>query len=138
VESSGVILLDTHVLIWLDTADRRLGRKTRALIEKQWAESRVAVSAISFWEAGMLTERRRFRPAVPIAEWRVRWLDAGLLEFPLDGATLVRALDLGALPEDPADRFIAATALAEQATLVTADEKILGWQHAMARHDART
>ena len=133
-----MILLDTHALIWLDTADRRLGRKTRALIEKQWAENKVAVSAISFWEAGMLTERGRFRPAVPIAEWRVRWLDAGLLEFPLDGAILVRALDLGALPEDPADRFIAATALAEQARLVTADEKILAWQHAMARHDART
>lgn len=133
-----MILLDTHALIWLDTADRRLGRKTRALIEKLWAENKVAVSAISFWEAGMLTERGRFRPAVPITEWRVRWLDAGLLEFPLDGAILIRALDLGALPEDPADRFIAATALGEQAKLVTADEKILGWQHGMACHDART
>ena len=45
---------------------------------------------------------------------------------------------MGALPEDPADRFIAATALVEQAELVTADERILAWQHAMARHDART
>ncbi len=133
-----MILIDTHVLIWLDVADRRLGRKTRALIEKQWAENKVAVSAISFWEAGMLTERGRFRPAVPIADWRVHWLDAGLLEFPLDGAVLIRALDLGGLPEDPADRFIAATALVEQAELVTADERILAWQHAMARHDART
>ncbi|MPZ45882.1 MAG: PIN domain-containing protein [Betaproteobacteria bacterium] len=133
-----MILLDTHTLIWLDTADRRLGRKTRALIEKQWAENKVAVSAISFWEAGMLTERGRFRPAVPVAEWRVRWLDAGLLEFPLDGAILIRALDRDALPKDPADRFIVATALAEQAKLVTADEKILAWQHAMARHDAKT
>jgi PIN domain nuclease of toxin-antitoxin system len=74
VESTEVILLDTHALIWLDTADRRLGRKTRALIERQWAENKVAVSAISFWEAGMLTQRGRFQPAVPIAEWRIRWL----------------------------------------------------------------
>ena len=133
-----MILLDTHALIWLDTADRRLGRTTRALIEKQWAENKVAVSAISFWEAGMLTEGGRFRPAVPIGEWRVRWLDAGLLEFPLDGAILIRALDLGELAEDPADRFIAATALAGQARLVTADEKILVWQHPVVRHDART
>lgn len=133
-----MILLDTHVLIWLDTADRRLGRKTRALIQRQWADDEVAVSAISFWEAGMLTARGRFRPAAPIAQWRVRWLNAGLRELPLDGALLMRALDLGALPEDPADRFIVATALAEQAKLVTADEALLAWQHPMARHDART
>lgn len=133
-----MILLDTHALIWLDTADRRLGRKTRALIQRHWAENKVAVSAISFWEAGMLTERGRFRPAVAIAEWRVHWLDAGLLEFPLHGAILIRALDLGAVSEDPADRFITATALAEEATLVTADEKVLAWQHPMVRHDART
>ncbi len=133
-----MILLDTHALIWLDTADRRLGRRTRALIEKHWTANKVAVSAISFWEAGMLTARRRFRPAVPIEEWRVRWLDAGLLEVPLDGAILIRALDLGGFPEDPADRFIAATALMGQAELVTADERILTWSHSMARHDART
>jgi PIN domain nuclease of toxin-antitoxin system len=29
-----MILLDTHVLVWLDTDDRRLGPKTRALIDK--------------------------------------------------------------------------------------------------------
>ena len=133
-----MILLDTHALIWLDAADRRLGRRACALIEKEWTGNKVAVSAISFWEAGMLAERGRFRPAVPIAEWRVRWLDAGLLEFPLDGAILIRALDLGEFPGDPADRFIAATALAAEAKLATADEKILTWQHPMARHDART
>jgi PIN domain nuclease of toxin-antitoxin system len=108
------------------------------LIEKQWTENKVAVSAISFWEAGVLTERGRFRPAVPIAEWRVRWLDAGLIEFPLDGAILIRALDLATLPPDPADRFIVATTLVAQAKLVTVDEKILAWKGAMARHDART
>lgn len=133
-----MILLDTHALIWIDTADRRLGRKTRALLDRQWAENQVAVSAISFWEAGMLTQRGRFRPAVPIDQWRVRWLDAGLIEFPLDGAMLIRALDLGSFPEDPADRFIAATALAEHARLVTADEKILAWQHSLPRHDAKS
>lgn len=133
-----MILLDTHALIWLDTADRRLGKKTRALVEREWAINQVAVSAISFWEAGMLAERGRFRPAAPIAEWRIRWLNAGLIERSLDGAILVRALDLGSLPADPADRFIAATALVAQAVLVTADERILAWKHALTRHDATT
>lgn len=133
-----MILLDTHALLWLDTADRNLGRKTRALIEKHWAADKVGVSAISFWEAGMLAERGRFRTAVPIPDWRMRWLDAGLLEFPLDGGIAVRSMDLSGLPPDPADRFIAATALAKEATLITADEKILGWHHSLPRHDART
>jgi PIN domain nuclease of toxin-antitoxin system len=138
VESPEVILLDTHALIWLDTADRRLGKKTRALVEKEWALNQVAVSAITFWEAGMLAERRKIRLAAPVAEWRTRWVDAGLIELPLDGTVLVRSLDLGSLSADPADRFIAATALAVHAVLVSADEKILTWQHELARHDAST
>ena len=133
-----MILLDTHALIWLDTADRRLGKKTRALVEKEWALNQVAVSAMSFWEAGMLAERRKIRLAAPVAEWRTRWVDAGLIELPLDGTVLVRSLDLGSLSADPADRFIAATALAVQAVLVSADEKILTWPHELARHDAST
>ena len=133
-----MILLDTHALIWLDTADRRLGKKTRALVEKEWALNQVAVSAITFWEAGMLAERRKIRLAAPVAEWRTRWVDAGLIELPLDGTVLVRSLDLGSLSADPADRFIAATALAVHAVLVSADEKILTWQHELARHDAST
>ena len=133
-----MILLDTHALIWLDTADRRLGKKTRALVEKEWALNQVAGSAITFWEAGMLAERRKIRLAAPVAEWRTRWVDAGLIELPLDGTVLVRSLDLGSLSADPADRFIAATALAVHAVLVSADEKILTWQHELARHDAST
>ena len=133
-----MILLDTHALIWLDTADRRLGKKTRALVEREWALNQVAVSAITFWEAGMLAERRKIRLAAPVAEWRTRWVDAGLIELPLDGTVLVRSLDLGSLSADPADRFIAATALAVHAVLVSADEKILTWQHELARHDAST
>lgn len=138
MESPEGILLDAHALIWLDTADRRLGKKTRALVEKEWALNQVAVSAITFWEAGMLAERRKIRLAALVAEWRTRWVDAGLIELPLDGTVLVRSLDLGSLSADPAGRFIAATALVVQAVLVSADEKILTWQHELARHDAST
>jgi len=49
----------------------------------------------------------------------------------------VRALDLSDLHDDPADRFIVATALVHGAALMTADERLLDWHHAMERHDAR-
>lgn len=71
----------------------------------------------------------------PPSELRALLLDAGVAELSLTGdiALLSAGLDLHG---DPADRFIAATAIAHRATLVTADERLLKWKHAMARHNA--
>lgn len=135
--SDEVIFLDTHVLVWADTDDRKLGRKARTLLERAWAKGQVGVSAISFWEIGMLEARRRLKLPLPLHEWRETLLQAGVIEFPLNGSIALRALDFVGLHDDPADRFIVATALIESATLLTADEKLLGWSHSMVRHDAR-
>jgi PIN domain nuclease of toxin-antitoxin system len=132
-----VIVLDTHVLVWAASDDRKLGRKARALIDQQWASGRVAVPAIAFWEVGLLQERSRLRLPSTVREWRDSVLAAGAIELPLDGTVAVRALDLAGLHDDPADRFIVATALVHEAALVTADERLLDWRHAMERHDAR-
>ena len=133
-----MILLDTHVLAWVDADDRKLGRRTRALVAREWEKVGVAVSAITFWEIGCLAERKRIKlPASPAA-WREDWLSAGLVEIALEGESAIRSLDLAGLGPDPADRMIAATALACRATLVTADERLLDWKHALPRHDART
>ena len=132
-----MILLDTHVLVWALNDDRKLGRKSRALIDRNWTAGEVAVSAILFWEAGMLHTRRRLKLPSPAKSWRDEVLAAGVREIPLDGAIAVRALDLEGLPDDPADRFIAATAILNGAALLTADEKMLGWHHNLERRDAR-
>ena len=58
--------------------------------------------------------------------------------MPLDGGIAARALDLTGISEDPADRFIAATAIAIVGTLATADQMLLDWQHSLTRLDART
>ena len=132
-----MILLDTHVLLWALRDERKLGRKSRALIERHWAVGEVAVAAISFWEAGMLHSRRRLKLPSPARIWRNDVLAAGVREIALDGAIAVRALDLDGLPDDPADRFIVASAILHNAVLLTADEKLLGWHHTLERHDAR-
>jgi PIN domain nuclease of toxin-antitoxin system len=132
-----VIVLDTHVLVWAASDDRKLGRKARALIDQQWAIGRVAVPAIAFWEVGLLQERSRLRLPSTVREWRDSVLAAGAIELPLDGTVALRAIDLAGLHDDPADRFIVATALVHEAALVTADERLLAWRHAMERHDAR-
>lgn len=133
-----MIVLDSHVLAWTDTDERMLGRKTRALINRNWGHGEVAVSALSFWELATLHERGRIAlPGAPDA-WRAQLLAAGLIELPVDGITGIRAAQLGGLSGDPVDRLIAATAIRNRATLLTADESILAWKHFLTRHDART
>ena len=48
-----MILLDTHVLLWFRSGDRRLGRRARRTVERALPQRRGAVSAISFWEVAM-------------------------------------------------------------------------------------
>ena len=132
-----MIVLDTHVLVWADTDDRKLGRKARASIDRLWKTGRVAVAAISFWEVGLLQARRRLALPVSVREWRDAVLAAGAIELPLDGTIALRALDLSGLHDDPADRFIVATALVHGAALMTADDRLLDWRHPLDRLDAR-
>jgi PIN domain nuclease of toxin-antitoxin system len=132
-----MILLDTHVLLWVDSDGRKLGRQSRSLIDRAWKSNGLAVSALSFWEAAVLCAKRRIRLPMPITDWRRKLLAAGLIEWPLDGEIALRANDLTTLPTDPVDRFIVATALCRNLDLMTADEPLLDWRHALQRHDAR-
>ena len=132
-----MIVLDTHVLAWTVNDERKLGRKARTLIDRLWNRGQVAVCAMSFWEVALLQSRGRLELPVGVDEWRGQLLAAGLLELPVDGTAGIRAVRLGGLSSDPADRLIIATALHHDAALVTADERLLTWEHSMVRHDAR-
>ena len=94
----------------------------------------MGVSAISFWEVALL--ERRFAPGVPMPEWRRAFLSRGLIEVPLAGDMAIRATELEGLSADPADRMIAATALIQDATLLTADRRILEWDGPLKTSDA--
>ena len=131
-----MILLDTHVLIWQEQGDLRLGSETRRVIARALQEDRAAVSAISFWEVGMRVQKGRLGFFLDLDVWRRDLLDQGLVEIRVDGGIAARA---GLLPDmhgDPADRIIVATAL-EGHQLVTADGKILQWSGPLSRLDAR-
>ncbi|UEX77253.1 hypothetical protein [Sediminicurvatus halobius] len=66
-----MIVLDTHVLLWMDVDDPSLGVKARELIPHAWNQSAVAVSAISFRECAMLAAAGRVVIPMSIAEWRL-------------------------------------------------------------------
>ena len=132
-----MIVLDTHVLAWADFDERKLGRKARALIDRLWARGEVAACAMSFWEAALLQARGRLELPAEAGEWRGQLLAAGLVELAVEGNAGIRAAGLGGLPNDPVDRLIVATALHHRAALMSADERLLRWEHPMVRHDAR-
>lgn len=135
MEGAGVIL-DTHALLWMDRNDPALGSHARRQIEVAWRAGTVSVSAISFWEVAMLAERGRIVLPVSAERWRADWLQAGLVEIPLDGRIALLSCQLGSLHRDPADRFIVATALDRRVPLLTADQKILAWEGKLDRLDA--
>lgn len=132
-----MILLDTHVLIWLDAGSQQIGRQTRARMDAALVRGELAVSAITFWEIAMLLEKGRLEMAMDIDSWRRELLESGLIEIPLDGSIGIRAARLQDFHGDPADRIIVATALELSAALVSADEKILSWRTLSKKIDPR-
>ena len=131
-----MILLDTHALIWMDQDDAALGKTARRVVQAAWDSEVVAVSAISFWECEMLHVAGHLTLTQSPAQWRADLLGSGLVEFPVDGEIAMFSVRLDLPHKDPADRFIAATAILKNAALITADAKLLKWKHALKRHDA--
>jgi len=128
--------MDTHVLVWLLEGSPRLGSSTLRQINAAFQAGKAAVSAISFWELGMLVEKGRIRVDMDISIWRKDLLQQGLLELPITGEIAIKAAALESLHGDPVDRLIAATALQHSLTLFTADEKLLNCKLAVQRCDA--
>jgi PIN domain nuclease of toxin-antitoxin system len=130
-----VILLDTHAAIWF-TTDAGLGKRSQTIADRALADDQLAISAVSFWEVAMLVAKRRLRSLDSAADLREQILNSGINEVPLTGDIAIFAGNLDGLHGDPADRFIVATAIAHDATLMTADAILLNWRNKLRRQDA--
>jgi PIN domain nuclease of toxin-antitoxin system len=131
------VVLDTNALVWSVENAATLGKRAAVVIDEAVAEGGAYVSAISFWELALKISQGRFRLAATISDWRADVLRLGVHEVPVDGAIGIAANDLGGLHKDQADRLIVATALGLGASLVTSDNKLLGWQGPLVCIDAR-
>jgi PIN domain nuclease of toxin-antitoxin system len=131
-----MILLDTHVFVWLAEDAPKLGPKARRRIEREMTRRRVHVSAMSYWELGMLVEAKRLRLTRDLADVRAAAQRHGPQEIPVDGEIGIVAARLAGLHGDPCDRIVVATALCKRATLLTADQRLLGIKGGPACADA--
>jgi PIN domain nuclease of toxin-antitoxin system len=113
------VLLDTGSFVYALLDDPRLPGHARARIE---AASRVAVSAISFYEIGQKARLGKWPEIAPfVAELVGRAFDDGFHLLPLGPEVAAPAATLDWAHRDPFDRLIAATCLAEDAGLVSPD-----------------
>ena len=117
-----MILLDTHMWVWLNDGNPRLPASVHARIAAEGG----GISSVSVWEIAMLFEKGRLRSDIGV-DSKVRDM---LSRYPLtvvpidtDIALLSRTLPFA--HEDPADRFIAATAHRLGVPLATSDARLL-------------
>jgi len=120
-----LILLDTHVVVWLAFDPSRVSHKAKAAIDKARKNGAgLAICDITLLELTALVSRGRIRLDISL-ETFLREVEARFVVLPITGYACVLALGLRATyPKDPADRIIAATALTEGSPLITADGEI--------------
>jgi PIN domain nuclease of toxin-antitoxin system len=120
-----VILVDTHVVVWLAFEQNRLSKKARAAIDDaRTKEDGLAISDITLLELAMLANKGRVRLDISLESF-LQEVETRFVVLPLSGRACARAMGLPkTYPKDPADRIIGATALVEGLSLVTADREI--------------
>jgi PIN domain nuclease of toxin-antitoxin system len=115
-----MILVDTHVWLWLNGSVERLSSDALALLSSP--EIEVYLSAASVWEIGIKYAAGRLVLPLPPEEYIAkRLMDNGINPFPIRHGHALRAASLPLHHRDPFDRMLVAQAQMESFTLMTAD-----------------
>ena len=121
------ILLDTHILIWLDLEPARLGKRRLAMLRAmEKARTPIMISAITLREVAHQAARGRVVFAKPYDLWlREVAQHPAYQVMPLTAEVASESVRLGSLePGDPADQLIVATARCAGVALMTDAERI--------------
>jgi PIN domain nuclease of toxin-antitoxin system len=116
------LLLDTHIWLWSLQSPHRLGNRVQRELENPLNE--MWLSPISTWEALMLHSKNRIVLPSNLAVW-VEKATAPFREAAVSHEIARVSLELAFKHQDPADRFLVATAKVLNLTLVTADKTLL-------------
>ena len=118
------ILLDTHIWIWYLSGSARLPKRYRESLNRD--NHQIWLSPISVWETLILAEKGK----LSLKPEPISWIQQSLKRWPIKEAPLniqvsIRSRQLDLPHQDPADRFISATALIYDLTLITIDERLI-------------
>ena len=117
------LLLDTHVFLWVTSAEVNLPSKVQKLLEAE--ENQLLISSASIWETVIKVSSRRmeewdYTTDLGVLEDWIRDLGAEMLPIRTKHAIAISKLRDWS-HKDPFDRMLAAQAISEGAVLVTAD-----------------
>jgi PIN domain nuclease of toxin-antitoxin system len=120
-----VILLDTHVVLWLALEPDKISRQAHAAMEAQRTNGEaLAICDISLAELATSYGKRRYSLTVPFDIF-LEETESRFAVIAITARIAARTLALPAsYPHDPADRLIGAAALIHGLPLVTADRAI--------------
>lgn len=120
-----MILLDTHVALWAEMAPGKLSKKAtvRLVIAEETGET-MAISCMTLWEIARKNAQNQLELSASCDEFLAE-LESDFVILPVDRQVAIYAAQLrDPFPNDPMDRLIAGTALANDLTLITKDEKM--------------
>lgn len=123
------LLLDTCAVIWVGL-DARMSEESRTVIGAAHdAGERIAVSAVTALEIGLLSSRGRQKFPIDPKTWFREFLSRSGTELAgMEPDALIDSCFLpGTPPRDPFDRIVIATARREGLTIVTRDRAILAY-----------
>ena len=126
-----MILLDTHVWLWLLHDPSNLSPAAQAAIEIEEPRNGLLVSAISVWEIAVKSSLGKLSLPLPISQWyALANTHSGTVIEPLNPLDAIGSTQLpGEFHKDPADRILVAIARRYRIPFVTCDEKILSYPH---------
>ncbi len=113
------LLLDTHAWLWFVRGDARLSSDAHVAIEG--ARSRTYVSIASIWEVAIKTAIGKMTWHESLDEFVKREIKAFHV-LPISVEHVLRTSQLPLEHRDPFDRMLAAQAIHENLTIVSADE----------------